>query len=44
MRYIVITENPMTGERTTVETKDFESLRIVTNPKSLPSLTSQTSK
>lgn len=28
MRYIVITENPMTGERTTVETKDFESLRI----------------
>jgi hypothetical protein len=43
MRYIVITENPMTGERTTVETKDFESLRIA-NPKSLPSLTSQTSK
>lgn len=43
MRYIVITENPMTGERTTVETKDFESLRI-DNPKSLPSLTSQTSK
>ena len=28
MRYIVITENPMTGERTTVETKDYESLRI----------------
>lgn len=28
MRYIVITENPMTGERTMVETKDFESLRI----------------
>ena len=26
MRYIVITENQMTGERTTVETKDFESL------------------
>ena len=28
MRYIVITENPMTGERTTVETKDYEALRI----------------
>ena len=27
MRYIVITENPMTGERTTVETKDYEALR-----------------
>ena len=28
MRFIVITENPLTGERTTVETKDYESLRI----------------
>ena len=28
MRFIVITENPMTGERTTVETKDYEALRI----------------
>ena len=28
MRYIVITENQMTGERTTVETKDYEALRI----------------
>lgn len=43
MRYIVITENPMTGERTTVETKDLNPCGL-TNPKSLPSLTSQTSK
>ena len=28
MRFIVITENPLTGERTTVETKDYEALRI----------------
>ena len=28
MRFIVITENPFTGERTTVETKDYEALRI----------------
>ena len=28
MRFIVITENPLTGERTTVETKDYETLRI----------------
>ena len=28
MRFIVITENPLAGERTTVETKDYESLRI----------------
>ena len=27
MRFIVITENPLTGERTTVETKDYEALR-----------------
>lgn len=28
MRFIVITENPLNGERTTVETKDYEALRI----------------
>lgn len=28
MRFIVITENPLTGERTTVGTKDYEALRI----------------
>ena len=28
MRFIVITENPLTGERITVETKDYEALRI----------------
>ena len=28
MRFIVITENPLTRERTTVETKDYEALRI----------------
>ena len=28
MRFIVITESPLTGERTTVETKDYEALRI----------------
>ena len=28
MRFIVITENPLTGERTTGETKDYEALRI----------------
>ena len=28
MSFIVITENPLTGERTTVETKYYEALRI----------------
>ena len=28
MRYIVITQNPFTGQRATTETKDYEALRI----------------